>query len=181
MGMFGKENESTNSSSSSSSSSQPQNTYDPFDSVGNSDGRTGGVYPLAGLYPVLYVDSLKMIKTRKREDAFVAEFDILKSDVPERPAGTRFSWVVNFKFESAPANVKSFLAAVMNCDVKEVDAEGSRYACSDKNPCHGRLVRLEASMIKTKQDKDFTLCNWHPVPDEMQGKAEEMRKEAGFV
>lgn len=177
MGMFGKES----GQQASNSNSSQQNTYDPYQRVGDSDGRTGGVYPNPGVYPVLYVDAIKMIKSRKNEDVFIAEFDILQSDVEERPAGSRMAWAVNFRHDASPGNVKTFLAAVMNVDITEVDADGCRLACSDQNPCHGRLLRLEATATKTKGGNDFTLCNWRPLPDDMQNKAEEIRKEAGFA
>jgi hypothetical protein len=172
MGMFGNESASQSNQSSGS---------DPFSRVGDSDGKMGGVYPLPGVYPMLYLDVIKMIKSRKNDDVFIAEFDIVQSDVQERPAGSRMAWAVNFRHDASPGNVKSFLASLMNVDVKEVDADSCRLACSDKNPCHGRLIRLEATQTKTKTGNDFTLCNWRPIPDEVQKEAEDKRKEAGFV
>jgi hypothetical protein len=160
--------------------SQPKSSS-PFDRVEDSEGRTGGIYPQPGIYQVLYVDVIKMIRSRKGEDVFIAEFDILQSDVPERKAGTRMSWAVNFRHDASPGNVKAFLAAVMNVQQTEVDAKGAQYACSEKNPCHGRLVRLEAVMTKTKSGNDFTLCNFRPLADDMQGKADELRAAAGFA
>jgi len=177
MAMFGGESNSKGQEKSSSN----RNTYDPFEDIGNSDGRTGGVYPLPGIYPILFVDVIKMIVSRKKDNVFIAEFDILQSDVPERPAGSRMAWAANFRHDATAGSVKAFLAAVMNCDQSEVDAEGSRLACSDKNPCHGRLIRLEATQTKTKSNNDFTLCAWRPIPDEIQKEAMERRKAAGFV
>jgi hypothetical protein len=159
----------------------PPPSSNPFDRVANSEGRFGGVYPLPGVYPALYVDVLKMIRSRKGEDVFIAEFDILDSEVPNRLKGTRMSWAVNFRHDASPGNVKAFLAAVMAVPQTEVDGKGAQYACSDKNPCHGRLVRLEAVQTKTKTGNDFTLTNWRPLPDEIQAQAAELRKQAGFV
>lgn len=173
MGLFGGSTESA------APKSQPKN--DPFSRIEDSEGRTGGIYPMPGIYQVLYVDVVKMIRSRKGEDVFIAEFDILQSDVPERKAGTRMSWAVNFRHDASPGNVKAFLAAVMNSEQSEVDGKSAQLACSDKNPCHGRLVRLEAVQTKTKAGNDFTLCNFRPIPDDMQAKAAELRAEAGFA
>lgn len=182
MGIFDK------SSTDQSSTQQPAQppaqqrpSTDPFDRVGSSDPSLGGIYPVAGVYPFLYVDVLKMIKSRKGDDCFIAEFDILESNVEARPRGSRMSYAVNFRHDAAPGNVKAFIAAVMNANPDSVDAEASRYACSERNPCHGRLVRLEASDTTTRSGNPFTLCNWQPVPDELQERAEEGRREAGFA
>ena len=173
MGMFGGESSTPKAAQSKSS--------DPFSRVEDSDGRSGGIYPLPGIYHMLYVDTIKMIRSRKGEDVFIAEFDILQSDVEARKAGTRMSWAVNFRHDASPGNVKAFLAAVMNVPQTDVDAKGAQYACSDKNPCHGRLVRLEAVMTKTKSNNDFTLCNFRPITDDIQSKAAELRTAAGFI
>jgi len=159
----------------------PPPAASPFDRVAASEGRFGGVYPQPGVYPLLYIDVLKMIRSRKGEDVFIAEFDVLESEVPSRLKGTRMSWAVNFRHDASPGNVKAFLAAVMNVPQNEVDGKGSQYACSADNPCHGRLVRLEATQTKTKAGTDFTLCNFRPVPDDIQAKAAELRKQAGFI
>jgi len=153
---------------------------DPFERVGDADAREGGVYIIPGLYPVLYVDVIKMIVSRKGQDLFIAEFDIISSDVEARPTGTRVSWIVNFAHEPAPGNVKAFLAAVMNVNPDEVDKEGAQFACSDDNPCRGRLVRCQASETTTKAGKPFTTCTWVPIPDEKQEQAEKLRTQAGF-
>lgn len=158
-----------------------QAASDPFFRIEGSEGRQGGVYPLAGVYPMLYIDILKMIRSRKNEDVFVAEFDILQSDVGERPAGTRMSWPVNFRHDASPGNVKAFLAAVMNVPQEQVDGRGAQYACGEKNPCHGRLIRLEATMTTTKSGNPFTLCNWRAIPDDVQAMANELRQKAGFA
>lgn len=159
---------------------QQSNNYDPFSRIQNAEGRQGGIYPLPGLYPLLYIDVVKMIRSRKGDDVFVAEFDILKSEVPARPAGTRMSWAVNFRFDASPGNVKAFLSAVMGTAPEEVDADGARFACSPENPCRRRLVRLEASQIETKAGNPFTLCNWRSVPEDVQAQAEDLRSAAGF-
>ena len=55
---------------------------DPFSRVGTAEVTQGGVYPVPGTYPVLYVDALKMIRTRKGEDMAIAEIDF--ADITRR-------------------------------------------------------------------------------------------------
>jgi hypothetical protein len=154
---------------------------DPFDRVGSSEATERGVFVLPGVYPLLYCDVLKMIRSRKGADLFIAEFDILDSKVTERPVGTRMLWIVNFAHDPAPGNVKAFLAALMGVDPEEVDAAGAKYACSQENPCHGRLIRCQASETLTRAGGTFTVCSWTTVPNDIQAEAQEVRKAAGFA
>lgn len=151
-----------------------------YDQVAESKPTEGGVYPKPGIYPLVFVDAVKMIRTRKKEDMFVAELCILNSECEIRPAGSRMSWCANFKHDAAAGNVKAFLAAAMNIPVDNVDADGMRFACSEKNPLHSRLLRLEASDITTEAGKPFTLCKWHVISDEHQARAMEYFAAAGF-
>ncbi len=159
----------------------PRTDYDdPFDQIAGSEARQTGVYAVEGVYPVLYVDCLKMIKSRKGDQIFIAEFDIVDSEVDERPPGTRMSWAANFRHDATPGNVKGFLAVLMGVDADDVDAASAKLAVSESNPCRGRLIRLEAVMIETKAGKPFTLHNWRTIPQEMQAQANELRANAGF-
>ena len=177
--MFNKESQAQ--SPSNDYDSVPANTgHSPFDRIGSSQPNEGGVYPEPGLYPVVCVDVLKMIKSRKGEDIFIAEFEILASEVGDRPMGTKMSWVANFKHDAAPGNVRMLLAAIMGVNIGEVDSAGSQLAVSDKNPCHGRLVRLTATQTTTKAGNPFTLCKWDAIPEDTQAKANEYREKAGF-
>lgn len=181
MGMFDNQSSDNTNNAPQGGGQEYSQTNDPFSRVGSSDPNEQSVYPIPGVYPLLYLDTLKMIRSRKGDDVFVAEFDILESEVETRPRGTRMSWVVNFRHDAAPGNVKGFLASLMGISVGEVDADGARYACSPKNPCHGKLVRLEASEIITKGTKQpFTLCKWVTVDAEKQAQSKELREGAGF-
>lgn len=177
MGLFG----SSNGQSSQPAPRPGARSVNPFDMIGDAEGRFNAVYADPGVYPVLQVDVLKMIVSRKQEHLFIAEFDILQSLVPSRPAGTRLSWVANFRHDATPGNVRTFLATLMDVPVEEVDAAGSAAACSDANPCHGRLIRLEAVHTLTKTGGDFTLHNWRTLPRSVQDTADQLRAEAGFA
>ena len=187
MNMFGNQN---NQNPQAPAQQTPSDDYDsapvnkdfyPFQQIGDSTPNEGGVYPVAGIYPLLYVDVLKMIQSRKGETVFIAEFEILSSEVGERPAGSKVSWVANFKHDAAPGNVRMLLAAIMGVQLGEVDAQGSKLAVSDQNPCHGRLVRLTATQTTTKAGNPFTLCKWDALPEVEQAKANEYRDNAGFA
>ncbi len=161
----------------------PANQDDPFDRIGGANVSKGGVYPLPGVYPVVQVDKLVMKKNRNNEDIFIAELDILQSNVPERVAGSSMSWICNLTKhkDMAPGNVRGFIAALMNVATEQVGSNEARIACGPGNPCHGRLVRLEAVNIKTKNTgNDFTKCNWQPIADDGQAQAAELRAAAGF-
>lgn len=154
---------------------------DLHDLIGNAQVTDGGIYPEPGVYPVLFLDACKMVESRKGDKLFCAEFEILESNVDERPAGSRMSWMANLsKHDAAPGNVRAFLAAAAGITPDGVDAEGSRAAVSSANPLHGRVLRLEASNTKTRAGGDFTLCRFSALDDGMQAKAKELREAAGF-
>ncbi len=153
---------------------------DLFSAIGSAVPGYGSVYPIPGLYPLLYIDVIKLIKTRKQENMFIAEFDILASEVAARQSGTRMSWLVNMRHDASPGNVRGFLAAVACVPVEKITGDLAKIMCGQENPCHGRLVKLEASQIMTKAGTPFTLCRWSSIPEEIQPQAEEFRNKAGF-
>lgn len=149
-----------------------------FDAIASAEGLSyNNQWIKPGVYPLLYVDVLKLITTRQGDTMFIAEFDVLVSDSEAFPKGTRMCWSANFRHEPSPKNVKIFLATLMNKKPEEVTAEGAKFAVSEKNPCHGRLIRAEAY----NNDKDFTLVNWRPIPDNIQARADDLRQETGFT
>jgi hypothetical protein len=173
---------------------QTQGEGDIFDKVANAEDRDRRItlYPIPGAYPVLLVDVVKIITSRQNETFFVAELEILQSMVQDRPPGTRMTWMVNMKHDSSPRNVKEFICALMAVDSEAVTPEAVKYACGPDNPCHGRLVRLEAAYTKLKRAQAltmeeaiktqavFTVCDWYTLGDEVQAKVVELRKAAGF-
>ena len=153
-----------------------------FDRIADADPSEGGVYLNEGTY-LLDVDSLKLKTSRKNDELFIAEFDILESTSKGgmRLAGTSASWVANLtKHDAAPGNVKAFLAALAGVPHDKVDTEGSKAAVSEKQPFHGRLIRCECTLIQTREKKDFTKHSFTTVPDAVQQKRGELRQKAGF-
>lgn len=142
---------------------------DVYDEIANAEARKQGIYPVPGIYPVVQIETVKLIKNNNRHDCFVAELRLLESAVPSRPTGSQMSYVCNLtKHQSAASNVKRFIAAAMNVDVDEVDADSVRAATSDENPLQERVMRLEAHNTKTRAGGDFTVCNWIGIADDKQ-------------
>jgi hypothetical protein len=131
------------------------------------------MYPVPGIYPMLYTDCLKMVQNRAGIWVFIADFDIIQSEVVERPAGTKMSWASSFQYDGAAGDVRGFLAHLMGVAIEEVDEAGSAQACSPENPCHGRLIRCEAQ--HPKEGKKFIRCNWRTIDENIQAEAENWR------
>lgn len=158
---------------------------DPFEAVANATVNERTSYFDPGVYPLLYLDCLKMITSRKGDALFIAEFDILESNVSTRPKGTRGAWTPNFRHEPTAGNVRGFMAILMNVPPEEVTADSLKFACSEKNPAHGRLIRLEATLLTQDKDgnpraKPFTRHDWRAIGEDKQQQAAQLRQEAGF-
>lgn len=146
-----------------------------FDRIGKAEPSHQGVYPLPGVYPVLYVDVVKMLRSRKGDDLFTVEFLILESEAVDRPSGSKVTWQTNMRHDAGPGNARTFIAAAMGCLIKEVTSQAAMLTCSDKNPCHGRLVRLLATNVTTQAGNPFTVCDWSPISEDVQVRAGELR------
>lgn len=147
-----------------------------FERIGTAEVSIRGIYPMPGVYPVLYIDTVTIFRSRKGYDLFTVSFLILESQVADRPAGTKMSWQANLQNDAGPGNARAFLASNLDSPIQEVTPEVVTLACSSENPCHGRLVRLSATGTKTKADKDFTICEWTALAPEFQAQAEAARK-----
>lgn len=132
------------------------------------DGKTADQWTPA-LYQVEVVE-LTTMTSRKKDDLFIVEGKIIKSDCPERKVGMKCSWIVNLAQDAALGNIKGFIAAANGIDPtneEEVNANVDEAACdvavSEDQPMRGQLVDLECVMIETKAGKPFTLHRWSPV------------------
>lgn len=155
-----------------------------FGGIGAAKVGAGGIYFLANRaadhtpekphwLPALYRVKIKSITTmnsRKKDDLFIVEAVIVTSNCPDRPAGTKASWVVNLKQDAALGNIKGFLAAVNGIDPgneEAVNAEVTEAVCelavSKEQPLTDEEVMLECTMIETRAGKPFTLHRWSPV------------------
>jgi hypothetical protein len=139
-----------------------------FDGIEQAQVGQGGIYFLPGNYVVEVLKCITL-RSRKREDLFIAECLIHESDNPERRPGVKASWYVNFKNDAALGNIKGFVAAANGIDPgnqgevdKEVDAEVCEYVVSDQNPLAGTWLLLSCANTKTRSGADFTLHRWAP-------------------
>jgi hypothetical protein len=133
-----------------------------FSKIGSAKSNSGGIYFLPGTYELECV-ACKTGKTREGDKPFfVAEFTILSSSNPERPAGTSVSYMVMLDkyLETALGNVKQCLAALFAIPEEEVDEAGVEAAVGPENPAKGSKVKATASNIKTRAGKDFTKVNF---------------------
>lgn len=130
----------------------------------------GGVYFVEGIY-VVEITKVSTLRSRKNDDLFIVETEIVSSTADERKPGTSCSWVVNLKQEPALGNIKAFIAAANGIDPadtekvnEEVTEEAVEFACSEDNPLEGTRLNLECVAIKTKKEnRDFTLHKWSPI------------------
>jgi hypothetical protein len=122
----------------------------------------GGVYFLAGQYKVK-VKKVFLMASRKREDLFIVETEILESDNEKRKVGMSCSWVVKMSQDAALGNIKGFVAACMGEDAEDenIDWESEcECAVDDENPLAGTEVDLECVDITTRDGNPFTLHKW---------------------
>lgn len=147
---------------------------------------SGGRYFMPGTYKVKIVQVFqKVSRPPKKKDLVIIEAEILESDVPARPKGSRWSQVMNFTdHEAAPGNFKQFICATMGVDADDDDAveeldkkhmpkggspgDGIQYLCDaaveekgkDANPLAGFVMPLVCANVQTKAGGDFTTHRW---------------------
>lgn len=153
---------------------------DAFDSIANADVSERSVYFDPGVYPLLALDVMKMTESRKGDLFFIAELEILDSSVPSRPTGSRATWMCNFRHDATPGNIRDFISKLNGVSPEEVTKKSIKMACSEKNPCNGMLIRLEATQIETRSGNPFTRHDWRTIPKELQDQSQELRQKAGF-
>lgn len=154
-----------------------------FDGIENAQVFKTSNYILPGVYPVLFIQSLKKIRSSKNGNKlFIAELDIIESKVPERPPGSDMSAIFNMTKhgDTALGNIKALLAAAIGKPVEAIDARLADFAVSAENPFHGRLIRCEAIETTTRAGEPFTKPNFSPIQDTVQARAVELHQGAGF-
>ena len=132
-----------------------------FSKIGEAKSNSGGIYFLPGKYE-LEVRANKTGKTREGRAFFVAEFTIISSTNPERPAGTSVSQMVMLdkNLETALGNIKGYLAALYGIPEADVDEAGVEALVAADNPGAGLKIKAVASNIKTRAGKDFTKVSY---------------------
>jgi hypothetical protein len=150
-----------------------------FSEIAKAQVNLGGNYLKPPGKYLLYIEACKTPSNRKNKDYYVVEFSILQCNNPACPAGMRASWTANLSdHDAALGNVKGFLAAALGVTFEQIDESGAEASVSAENPLRGRLIYADVTNVKTKANTDFSKHIWTPVPDELQAKAEELRKTA---
>lgn len=137
-----------------------------FGKIKESKFSEGGVYLTDGVFR-LQVEALKVIETRAKDQAFVAEFKILESSNAARQPNSLCSWMVMLKNEPAMGNIKQFLASLLGVADDTIDESVAEFAVNQANndKIKGRIVRCSANNIKTKAQRDFTKCKFFADTD----------------
>ncbi len=115
----------------------------------------GGVYLEPGEY-LLRVAACKEGTSRKGDEFFVAEFEVVESTNDLRPVGSRVSWMTMRRFDSFLSNVKGFVCAVAKEEADTIDEEAADLVVGDSQPLVGEEVRAQATEIETRTGRPFT-------------------------
>lgn len=130
-----------------------------FGGIENAQFSEGGIYVLPGVYRVKVL-ACKYKKTRKGQDAFIVEMEILESSNSQRMPGSSCSWMVTLDKEPALGNIKQFISVAVPCELDQVNEQAVLMIVSEKNPLAGRVLRISATNIVTKANRDFTKVKW---------------------
>jgi hypothetical protein len=137
----------------------------------------GGVYFNPGFHYLLSVHKMHIVETRDKGDMFVADFQILESDDPNRKVGTKASFAQLLNNDMAGINIKSLLVALSGIDrdneaeINDNDwDEVAESSIQDDQPFKDEKVNLETYSKVTKKTRDLaedkqktvTVHNWSP-------------------
>ena len=143
-----------------------------------------GQYLTDGNYE-LKVERNIIKRTRKQDDLWILEAEVLKSDNPKHPVGCKRNWVQKISDPQVGFRaVKGFLFAAMGFDHKDPDdkevidskleptiSQILTEAIEDpkdpncKNALKDAVVKCEVTTIKTKANTDFGLHIFAPKKD----------------
>ncbi len=132
----------------------------------------GQYFPAGGKYRVRVCKVLEK-DTRKSGKAFIAECEVLESNHPDAPVGTKRSWFQSMKdIDVALPAIKEMIAAVSGIDPRDKQRVKNELdpkivgiveaAVSDDNILEGSTVWVETFSKKTGKGLDFTVHIWSP-------------------
>ena len=129
-------------------------------------------------------------ETRNSGVGFIVEFEVVESNMSgEHPIGSKCTWFQKMGIDGAQSSVKAWAAAVCGYDTSDKDrivqdlsphlAQMMKHATDNPadNDLTGLCVKVETTMIKTRNDKDFTRHDWSPyleAEEEPRDAADEM-------
>jgi hypothetical protein len=136
-----------------------------FSGIKEAEPSRGGLYFKPGTYSVKIL-KCSQLKTRKREDAFLVETEVIESDSAEIKKGMRPSWMVMIREDtSALGNIKSFIAAATSSDEDEVDEAVGDYVIGAKQPLAGKIMKALVVNVPTRSGGTFTKVEWELIKD----------------
>lgn len=139
--------------------------FDGIDAVSSS---SGGAFIVPGKYR-FRINALKCPDNLRAGQCFIAELDLVSSNVSEFFEGQRISWIRKLGGEWAQlalADVKGFIAAAAKCEESQINNEVATRVVQDDQPLAGKLVDCEAYNKPKKNGEPFTRTRWSPVEDE---------------
>lgn len=127
-----------------------------FAGIGQAEVFETGVYIQPGVY-LAEVKKVKQGETRKKREFFVVEMKVLEtSDIKAHPVGSDMTWMVMMDQDAALGNIKHFLNVAGDIPLEEISEQDALDAVGQENPLQGTKLRIIATNIKTKAQKDFT-------------------------
>ena len=147
-----------------------------WDKIQEARGTKGGLYFKPGNY-LAKVQRCMMIKTRQGHEAFVAEFEVIETDVEDvnlRP-GAKPSYFIDMDSEFPElslGNVADFMRAGLDSLAKQHDEEVpvltpvvAKAITEEDNLLAGVFIDVYAFNKPTRKGKDFTRINWSTPQD----------------
>ena len=143
----------------------------PFIGIESATKSKSGRYLCPGNWD-LQVVQVKLQDSKKNHGVtyFIAEFDVMTTDVEDFTKGDRVSWLVDLsqREDMWQADIKDFCMAIVGLTTEtetennKVTAEGTFALCQPDNPARGLKVSVRAYNHLTKRENHFTKTDWRP-------------------
>lgn len=114
---------------------------------------------------------LKIIECKGRQkgykgNSFIAVCEIVESTNEKYKPGMRRDFVRNITTQRAMAlaDIKAFLAGVLDIEPEDVTEDLCDQAVEENSPVIGQLVKCNAANVDTEGGGEFTRLSWTPHP-----------------
>lgn len=135
------------------------------------------VFFVPGEYGLLRIEKCEYVEKSKfkQKEFFKATLEVVKSSVPERPAGSRISWMVMRRNKDGKpnaryfANIKKLLMAAFNTDdPADIDADMMQLVTDEKRQvAAGKYVSATATNIDLDGGGKFTQLDWKHADEKL--------------
>jgi len=150
----------------------------PFEGIENEkmDGSGSGIYFIPGTYDELVIKHVKFRsaeETFKGVDTVIFAFEVIKSQVATRPAGTVIDHVIKKKLKDGSPNpfyfknIKKVLMPAFGTD-DPADIDGDLLALvtdEKKQAAAGKRLKAIATNVTTNKGSDFTAVDFTAVTE----------------